>query len=122
MVNRVKSECVKKMSSVIQGSVLGPTLFKIFIDDIDEAGRILSSKFADDTKTACIVKDERDRQKLQEESREMERWAEEWKMVFNADKCKVMHLGRTNKEMEYEMGGIKMKVTEMEKDLGVDIE
>ena len=119
VVNGAKSEWVEVTSSVIQGSVLGPTLFKIFIDDLDEAERILSSKFADDTKTASIVKDEKDRQKFQEESREMERWADEWKMVFNADKCKVMHLGRANQKMEYEMGGVKMKVTEMEKDLGV---
>ena len=40
-------------------------------------------------------------------------------MSFNFDKCKVMHVGRNNQKLPYTMSGQKMKITEVEKDLGV---
>jgi ribonuclease P/MRP protein subunit RPP40 len=47
------------------------------------------------------------------------RWAEEWGMVFNVDKCKVMHVGRHNPQYEYYTKGQKLETTEEEKDVGV---
>ena len=51
----------------------------------------------------------------------MEEWAEKWKMEFNVGKCKVMHVGRRNEGYDYKMGGMVLKKTEVEKDLGVMI-
>ena len=42
-------------------------------------------------------------------------------MIFNVDKCKVMHIGRNNQRFTYEMDGQKLKSTEVEKDIGVYI-
>ena len=119
VVEGMKSEWEPVASSVIQGSVLGPTLFKIFIDDIDAETEVLSSKFADDTKSAQVVRTEEDRDKYEREGQKFEQWAETWGMQFNADKCKVMHIGRSNPKLPYVMAGQQMKVTEVEKDLGV---
>ena len=51
----------------------------------------------------------------------MYKWSEEWNMLFNMDKCAVMHVGRKNRGFEYEMGDRKLRTTEEEKDLGVKI-
>ena len=48
-------------------------------------------------------------------------WANTWGMAFNVDKCKVMHMGRSNKRYLYTMGGKPLKTTEEEKDIGVII-
>ena len=101
--------------------VLGPTLFKIFIDDIDAETEVLSSKFADDTKTAQVVRTEEDRDRYEREGVKFEEWADTWGMMFNGDKCKIMHVGRNNPKLPYMMAGQQMKETELEKDLGVMI-
>ena len=48
-------------------------------------------------------------------------WARTWGMEFNIEKCKVMHMGRTNPKFKYTMGGRTLKVTSEEKDIGVII-
>jgi len=44
---------------------------------------------------------------LQRDLENIKKWADKWKMEFNVDKCKVMHLGRLNQCQEYSMGGEK---------------
>ena len=113
------SEWAEVLSSVVQGSVLGTLLFIMFINDIDEGARVWCRKFADDTKGAMIVEDEMDVQIMQNEIDKMVRWAEKWRMEFNVDKCKVMHVGRRNRRATYSMDGRDLEETEVEKDLGV---
>ena len=66
-------------SGVPQGSVLGPLLFLIFINDLDEDINSNILKFADDTK---IFKEVR----LQADLDKLVLWAQKWQMVFNVDK------------------------------------
>jgi hypothetical protein len=58
---------------------------------------------------------------LQECLDNLVKWAEELGMQFNAEKCKVMHVGRSNQRFQYSMGGVVLGETEEEKDVGVTI-
>jgi hypothetical protein len=110
-------------SGVPQGSVLGPVLFLIFIRDLDRAvtGQSKLKKFADDTKVANEVKEDRGREELQNTLDKMMDWAGKWGMEFNRQKCKVMHFGANNPKHQYSMGGQVLAETEEERDVGVTV-
>ena len=106
-------------SGVPQGSVLGPILFSVYINDLEEwvTGRLL--KFADDTKLFIKNKEIGDKRKLQDDIDKLVRWSEKWQMLFNFGKCKSLHTGPGNTGMKYEMGGTILSKTVKEKDFGV---
>ena len=94
-------------------------LFLVFIDDLDEGivNRIL--KFADDTKMFGKVDSQEERSGLQRDLDRLVQWSETWQMMFNVEKCKVMHMGTTNVGENYQMKGRTLKVVEEEKELGI---
>jgi len=122
VINGHKSEWHPVLSGVPQGSVLGPILFVIYINDI---GRELRGSFfnlfADDTKLGKDLVTAEDTQELQEAIDGAARWSARWKMPFNVSKCKVMHIGRSNPRAEYTMDGQRLASTEMERDVGIQV-
>jgi len=103
-------------------SALGPTLFLIFINDIDRAVEVTSSvllKFADDTKVGRVLENEVQRAELQGTIDRLVAWSTEWQMLFNGAKCHILHLGAKNAKFEYTMAGTKLEAVEYEKDVGV---
>ena len=111
-------------SGVPQGSVLGPLLFIIFINDIDNAVDTLHCalfKFADDTKGVHVVNSEDDALKLQIDLDNLHKWSVEWQMLFNFEKCHVLHLGNNNPHHVYTINGHVLASVEEEKDLGIYI-
>ena len=107
------------LSGVPQGSVLGPVLFLIFIDDLDEGivSRIL--KFEDDTKVFGRVRNQEERMILQRDLDKLVKWSEDWQMKFNVDKCGVLHGGSRNMKFDYVMNGTTLGKVDEEKDLGI---
>ena len=87
-------------SGVPQGSVLGPILFLVYINDLEEGvtGKIL--KFADDTKLFRKVKEIGDKQNLQDAMDTLVKWSEKWQILFNFAKCKCLHTGPGNTGMK----------------------
>jgi len=125
VVAGVLSDWIPVISGVPQGSVLGPLLFVIYINDLPEDIASIVYMYADDTKMFRRVDGEPDRRVLQRDLDQLAEWAEKWQLRFNVDKCKIMHLGRAgNVQTVYTMLGaggqrLDLKETVMEKDLGV---
>merc|ERR1712035_290847 len=105
---------------VPQGSVLGPLLFLVYINDLDIGVGSKISKFADDTKIASTVQDAQDNFKIQRDLDRLVAWADKWQMELNSQKCKVMHIGKDNRNFSYEMEGCWLEAVEEEKDLHVN--
>ena len=119
VVEGVESDWERVESSVPQGTVLGGTLFILFVNDIADKVKAFTRVFADDTKIASVVETEEDARNFQRDIDTLMNWAVEWKMEFNIDKCKVMHIGKRNVKNTYTMGETKLAETTEEKDLGV---
>ena len=109
------------LSGVPQGSVLGPILFLIYINDLDDSITSNVLKFADDTKLFRKVNTDGDKQHLQNDLDRLVKWSEKWQMLFNFGKCKCLHTGHRNLNVNYRMGDTVLGTTVKEKDLGVTI-
>ena len=129
VLNGNSSSWLQVTSGVPQGSVLGPTLFVIFINTLDiylKDFPALVSKFADDSKVGMCVNNESDASVLQNVINALCEWSDDLSMQFNASKCKVMHIGAKNSNFNYFMhgyapAGTVLSETEVEKDVGVKI-
>ena len=121
VVNGEVSNWKSVLSGVPQGSVLGPILFLICINDLDDSITSNVLKFADDTKLFRKVNTDGDKQHLQNDLDRLVKWSEKWQMLFNFGKCKCLHTGHRNWNVNYKMGDIVLGTTVKEKDLGVTI-
>ena len=93
-VNGVLSGEKRVLSGIPQGTVLGPLLFIIFINDLPEVCSILSNifLFADDAKIYKSISNISDCATLNTSCQNVFDWSEKWYMKLNVDKCKVLSI------------------------------
>ena len=119
IVNEAKSSWEYVKSGIPQGSVLGPILFLIFINDLPDWVQSLTKVFADDTKVFRTIQTTNDSEALQEDLASLARWSAKWQLPFNTSKCKCIHYGKNNPSHTYKMSNHDLEVVQEEKDLGV---
>ena len=128
VINDHKSHTAPVTSGIPQGSVLGPILFVIYINDLPEAVDPSSHifLFADDTKIFGEIKCDQDHEILQKDIDNMLAWSKNWLLKFHPEKCVMMSMGKnsaSNKEEHtYTMEGHNLNYSSCEKDLGVYID
>ena len=93
VVNGAESGWEDVLSGIPQGSVLGPLLFVVYINDMPETVQSTTYLFADDTKMHKVIKNMIDTCHLQNDITTLQSWSRLWLLEFHEDKCKHMHIG-----------------------------
>ena len=124
VVEKMFSNWVKVVSGVPQGSVLGPILFLLYIDDVTliYPGRVTFKLFADDLKVYNSVESSADSNDLQQTLFELQNWCHTWQLHVNLSKTYVLHLGVKNRRENYYFDGTILTVVDSTRDLGVEVD
>ena len=125
VMGETESEWGDILSGVPQGSVLGPLLFVIYINDLPDGLESTFKMYADDSKVISEAVGMEEESKLQRDIVKIKDWCDKWSMSLNSSKCKIMHFGKKNPGRKYYVDNgderVTLGVTEAEKDLGVII-
>ena len=86
LLNGQVSDWSDVKAGVLQGSILGPFLFLIYINDLSEGLSSNAKLFADDTSLFSVIHDGNTSAfELNNDLVKINRWAFQWKMSFNSD-------------------------------------
>ena len=125
-VNGELSSRADVTSGVPQGSILGPLLFLIYINDMPDVihGTSKIALYADDSKIYNSINSDQDCINLQEQLENLVKWSETWKLNFNAAKCKIMSITRKilPYRYNYNIRGIPLERVTTMMDLGVTVQ
>ena len=99
MVSSIRSDFIKVQSGVPQGSVLGPCLFLVYINDLPDLLTAHARLFADDTAVYDVVESPEDQDGLQQNLDQLAEWEKRWDMVFYPEKCTTLPVTRSRKGM-----------------------
>ena len=102
VVDGTSSSPVSILSGMPQGTVLGPLLFLLYINDI--ANRVSSSirLFADDCILYRVIKFKNDSVILQHDLDLLSQWATLWQMKFNVSKCVLIQCSQSLYPFQYD--------------------
>ena len=118
VVGGQSSDSCDVTSGVPQGSVLGPLLFVLFINDLPDSIKNCIKLFADDLK---LIGNADKFQDICTDIELLEKWENTWLLRFNPGKCKVLHINcNNNPNHKYKLHDTSLSEVESECDLGVE--
>ena len=123
VVNGHKSKTSNVISGVPQGTVLGPLLFSLYINDIAKDIDSTVRLFADDCVCYRNIDSIEDCEKLQSDINKLSSWAKTWKMRFQSTKCNIMQITKKQNiiDYNYKLDDTVLEKVESIKYLGVTI-
>ena len=101
VIDGTRSTTTPVTSGVLQGSVLGSTLFLFVINDITQVTNSQLRLFADDTVLYWTINSLHDHQVLQEDLLNLTKWASDWRMDFNTTKCHLLCITKKQKPSNF---------------------
>ena len=124
VVDGVSSKPAPVTSGVPQGTVLGPLLFLVYINDLPSTVQSRARLFADDCLLYRTIKGEQDTAILQHDLDQLQQWESDWMMSFNPEKCEVIRITNKRKiiRADYSIHGHVLGTTDQAKYLGVTID
>ena len=124
LLENTTSEKIAVTSGVPQGTVLGPILFLIYINDLPDYIKHSQIKLlADDNIIYRPIKTQADCIKLQEDLESAVKWEQDWLMAFHPDKCNILRVTtkKSPQHFYYNMHGHTLESVQSEKYLGVTL-
>ena len=123
VLDGISSDSASVLSGVPQGSVLGPCLFLLYINDIAENLQGTVRLFADDTMIYMVIRSETDAINFQKDLDMLCEWEKTWMMEFHPDKCEIISITRKRSPIHhpYKLHGKSLKHVECTKYLGIKI-
>ena len=123
VVDGASSDPEPVVSGVPQGSVLGPILFLVFINDLPQQVQSRTRLFADDCTLYRQINNDLDHHTLQDDLNKLAQWEEKWGMDFHPEKCSILRVHRKRKPSisSYSLKGHCLSVDKTSKYLGVHL-
>ena len=125
-VDGVESELAPVTSGVPQGTVLGPALFLVCINDLPEGLECTPRLFADDCILYRVINSVADTEAIQRDLLRLECWERQWSMEFAAEKCQVLTITRKRKEnrviKDYKIHNLVLERVEQAEYLGITLD
>jgi len=121
-LNGIYSSWASVLSGIPQGSILGPLLFIIYINDLPDSLNVDSNIFlyADDAKLYRHISTSQDSSSLQDDINKLANWTNEWLIKLNIKKCKVVSYGRNvDHSYSYHINNVELEKLDSIIDLGV---
>jgi hypothetical protein len=121
VVNGSGSSTKDVTSGIPQGSVLGPILFVLFINDLPDVVDSDIYLFADDTKIFHPMMTDTDANIFQNDLNKLHEWTEKWLLRFHPEKCKILLIGDGHFKNSFTLPNSAgdLMIVDEEKDLGI---